>query len=332
MRIVTPTEIEEVAWDGYLQPQGEVYRKAAILPRVTLGEPVWWPAEQAMEGETGKLWAPPAGDWRYLLVRLACTLHPPREERSLYTEATLHAYLRAARGPGRVVAQDLYPQRRSAEQKGAFTFSLGPDLRFAEAVDLRLMEVGAEIEYQQVFPVIQGFGLGESNPYWQFTRHATFPLLGCQYVYALLAAPAGAGGVRLSVEMVATWETRYGPLRVGLPEEARAHVSRTLAVEQAVQAAEVLAQERLAIDPENPPIAAIRDLLEAAFTVQSLQRFCQDQPAFRPLLKEFSPDHGLADMVTLAIEYCGHELLWDELLDGVQAVNPRQYARFVEQL
>jgi hypothetical protein len=199
-------------------------------------------------------------------------------------------------------------------------------------VDLRLAEVGAEIEYRQVFPVIQGFGLGESNPYWQFARHATFPLLGCQYVYALLAAPAGASGVRLSVEMVATWETRYGPLRVGLPEEARAHVSRTLAVAQAVPPAEALAGERPTIDPENPPIAAIRDLLEAAFTVQTLRRFCQDRPAFRPLLKEFSPDHGLADMVTLAIEYCGQDLLWDELLAGVQAVNPRQYARFVERL
>jgi hypothetical protein len=332
MRIITPTDIEEVAWDGYLQPQGEVYRKAASLPRVTLGEPVWWPAEQAMESETGKAWTPPAGDWRYLLVRLACTLHPPREEHSLYTEATLHAYLRAARGPGHVVAQDLYPQRRSAEQKGAFKFSLGSDLRFADAVDLSLMEVGAEIEYRQVFPVIQGFGLGESSPYWQFTRHATFPLLGCQYVYALLAAPAGAGGVRLSVEMVATWETRYGPLRVGLPEEARAHVSRTLAVAQAGPAAEVLAQERPAIDADNPPIAVIRDLLEAAFTVQSLRRFCQDRPAFHPLLNQFSPEHGLDDMVERAIEYCGTLLLWEELLDGVQEASPRQYARFVERL
>lgn len=332
MRIVTPTEIKDAAWDGYLQPQGEVFRSAAALPRVTLGEPAWWPAEQALESETGKVWTPPAGDRRYTLVRLACTLHPPREERSRYTQATLQAYLRGMRGSGRVVAHDLYPQRRSAEEKGAFKFSLGPDLRFAEMVDLSLAEVGAEIEYRQVFPVIQGFGLGESGPYWQFSRHATHPLLGSQFVYALLATPADAGGLRLSVEMVATWETRFGPMRVGLPEAARAHASRTITFEETDVAPDAVRMDLPTIDPENPPIAALRDLLEAAFIVQTLRRFCQDRPDFRPLLNEFSPDHGLADMVERVIGYCGKLVLWDELLAGVQEVNPRQYARFADRL
>lgn len=332
MRIVTPAEIEEVAWDGYLQPEGETVRKAVILPRVTLGEPVWWPAEQAMEGETGRIWTPPAGDQRYTLVRLACTLHPPREERSHYVEATLRAYLRTARGSGRVVAHDLYPQQRSAEQTGAFKFSLRPDLRFADAVDLSLMEVGAEIDYRQVFPVIQGFGLGESGPYWQFARHTTHPLLGCQFVYALLATPADAGGVRMSVELVATWETRRGILKVRTPEDVRAHISRTIAAGRDEQPANTMPHERIPIDPENPPIAAIRDLLEASFSVGSFRRFCRDRQAFQPLLKRFSPEHGLTDLVERMLQYCGEFLLWDELLDGIREANPQQYARFAEQV
>ena len=325
MRIVTPTEIEDVAWEGYLQPQGDVYRSGTTLPRVTLGEPEWCPAEQALESETGIAWTPLSADRRYALVRLACTLHRPREDRSRYTDARLQAYLRVMQssGPGTVVAYDLYPQRRSAEQKGAFTFSLGPDLKFAEVVDLSLVQVGAEIEYRQVYPVIQAFGLGESNPYWQFTHHATHPLLGSQWVYALLSAPAGAGGVRLSLEIVATLETRYGPLRVGLPEEARAHISRTVVFGTA---------SGLALDRQKRPIAAIRELLEAVFTPQSLRRFCQDRPAFQPLLKEFSPDHGLADMVDRVISFCERKMLWDELLAGVREENPRQYARFADQL
>ncbi len=41
MHIVTPTEIEQVAWGGQLEPLGEVYRpKSAASYRVTLGEPV----------------------------------------------------------------------------------------------------------------------------------------------------------------------------------------------------------------------------------------------------------------------------------------------------
>jgi hypothetical protein len=228
MRIVTPPQIEQVAWEGTLEPLAEALRGAPVLPRVTLGEPVWWPAEQAMEGETGKKWTPPAGNRRYTLVRLSCTLHPPDDRRTHYAEATLSAYLRPHQGDGRALAHDLYPQRLTVENKDTFTVGLGPDLKFGEIVDVSLLEVGAEIEYRQVYPVIQGFGLGESKPYWQFTHHAAHPLLGCQSVYVVVDAPYRAGGVRLSVELTVRGETRYGPFAVGLPEPARAHLSRVI--------------------------------------------------------------------------------------------------------
>jgi hypothetical protein len=230
MRIITPTEIEHVAWEGYLEPLRERYLARAPSPGVTLGEPAWWPAEQAMEGETGQKWTPPAGDRRYTLLRLACTLHPPVEARTFHKEATLTAYLRPRHSgvAGTVVAHDLYPQRLTADDKGKFTIGLGPDLKFTPAFEASLFEVGAEIEVHKVFPVIQGYGLGESHPYWQFAHHEARPLLGCQSVYAVLDAPQEAGGVRLSLELVATLETRWGPITVGLPQEAQAHLSRTI--------------------------------------------------------------------------------------------------------
>ena len=191
-----------------------------------MGEPVWWPAEQALKNETGKEWAPPAGGRRYTLVRLSCTLHPLEESRTRYTEVTLTVYLRPRSAVGTVVAHDLCPLRETAETKGKFTVSLGPELKFAPSTDVKLGEIGAEIEFRKVFPVIQAFGLGESQPYWQFKNDATVPLLGSQSVYLVVAAPEQAGGVRLSVELVATVETRYGPVRVGLPTEARTHLSK----------------------------------------------------------------------------------------------------------
>lgn len=320
MRIVTPRDIEEVAWEGYLEPSGEVYRKGVTLPRVTLGEPAWWPAEEALQAETGTAWQPPAGDRRYALLRLACTLHPPREAGDHYTAATLSAYLRPAGGAaGAVVAHDLYPRRLTAERIGTFSVTLGPDLQFGSAVKFGLGEVGAEIEYRQAFPVIQGYGLGESAPYWQFARHAAHPLLGCQSVLAVLAAPGDAGGVRLSVELVVTLETRYGPFRLGLPEEARAHLGRTHPFAPA---------GRPTAGPGGPQVAAIRGLLHAAFAEESLRRFCADRPAFRPLAARFSQADGLAALVDKVLTYCGERLLWDELLAGVQEANPGQYARF----
>ena len=229
MRIVTPADIEQVAWEGTLEPLGETTRKGLDpKPRVTLGEPISWPAEQALQAELGKPWTPPAGDRRYILLRLACSLHPLAEDRARYEEARLAVFLRPRSGAGSTFAHDLYPVRATAERKGKYTVSLGPDLKFGTAVDMSLGQVGAEIEYLQVFPVIQAFGLGESNPYWQFAHHASNPLLGCQHVYIVTAVPQDAGGLRLGIELTATVETRYGPVRVGLPAEARAHLTRTI--------------------------------------------------------------------------------------------------------
>ena len=222
-----PTEIERVAWEGYLEPLGQTFRSAS-LPRVTLGEPEGWPAAEAMESRLGQKWTPPAAGRRYTLVRLACTLHPPSDKSVTYSEATLTAYLRPRAGAGRVVAHDLYPQRQTVESKGKLALALKPNLKFAAVAEAGL-EAGVEIEHHDAFPVITGFGLGESNPYWQFARHAASPLIGCQSVYVVLDTPLDADGVRLSLELIASLETRYGPLRAGLPEAARAHLSRAMA-------------------------------------------------------------------------------------------------------
>jgi hypothetical protein len=87
-----------------------------------------------------------------------------------------------------------------------------------------------------------------------------------------------------------------------------------------------------AIDPGNPPIAAMRELLGAAFTTNTLRHFCHDRPEFRPLVTQFSTSDGLDDMVERVIVYCGEFLLWDELLVEVKKERPRQYARFEPRL
>ena len=50
-------------------------------------------------------------------------------------------------------------------------------------------------------------------------------------------------------------------------------------------------------------IAAIRQLLLAAFTPEELRRFCYDRPTFRPVVSRFGPGHGLDDMVDEVVEY-----------------------------
>lgn len=64
----------------------------------------------------------------------------------------------------------------------------------------------------------------------------------------------------------------------------------------------------------EPSIAVTRQLLETAFTVQTLPRFCRDHPQFRPVIREFARDHGLSDMVEVVIAYCQECTLLEEFL------------------
>jgi hypothetical protein len=79
-------------------------------------------------------------------------------------------------------------------------------------------------------------------------------------------------------------------------------------------------------------LAAIRELLLAAFTAETLRRFCQDRPAFRPVVAEFGPGQGLDDMVDRVIDTCETHLLWEEFLAEVERENPRQYGRYERKL
>jgi len=75
-------------------------------------------------------------------------------------------------------------------------------------------------------------------------------------------------------------------------------------------------------------ISAIRELLLAAFTSETLHRFCLDRPLFQPVVAEFGAGQGLADMADEVISFCRTQLLFDDLLAEVSRLNPRQYARF----
>jgi hypothetical protein len=49
-------------------------------------------------------------------------------------------------------------------------------------------------------------------------------------------------------------------------------------------------------DAQEYNIAAIRQLLLAAFSPEELRRFCYDRAAFRPVVNRFGPGYGHEDM------------------------------------
>lgn len=228
MQIITPHEIERTAWQGLLESpsesaKGGVFRSVPPRATVTLGEPVVWRAE-ALANATGKTWSPPADARAYALVRLAFTLHPIPNSSAVFQAATLHAYLRPLQGVSKVIAHDVHPLRETATTNRTTKFALKPDFKFG-VVDVGV-EAGVEIEHHNVMPVIQAFGLGESHPYWEFEQHAEKPLLGCQSVYLVVAAPHEAHGARLTVELVARVGGASGwAARLTTPSTANAHLS-----------------------------------------------------------------------------------------------------------
>jgi formylglycine-generating enzyme required for sulfatase activity len=83
-------------------------------------------------------------------------------------------------------------------------------------------------------------------------------------------------------------------------------------------------------DAQQYNIAAIRQLLLAAFTPEELRRFCYDRPDFRLVVRRFSQRHSLEDMADELITYCDNYRFFPELLAELKQYNPRQYAHHLE--
>jgi len=84
--------------------------------------------------------------------------------------------------------------------------------------------------------------------------------------------------------------------------------------------------------PTEYNLAAMRDLIQDAFTANDLWRFCQTRPAFAPTLTHFNRASSLQEMIDALTQYCGTRLLFPDLLAEIQAINPKQYARYRSRL
>jgi len=231
MHIITPTEIESVAWEGELIAPATITRTIhpSERPTVTIGRHELWTVED-LENLVNQKWVRPMGNADYWLLRLACTLHEPPGRQDI-TEAQQTLYLRPKSelaGDNAAYAFSLFPDRLGVEDKVELNISLGPELKFASGAEFKAGQLGAKIEYSKVFPVIQSYGVGESIPYWLFKPHAKHPLEGSQFVYAVVAAMKGADGISASVDLRVTAETKFGPVRFGMPKKARAYTGFTI--------------------------------------------------------------------------------------------------------
>jgi len=229
MLIETPTDIQAVAWEGELIAPETMKLASAVRPVVTLGRPEIWPVAEALEPQVGKPWVPPLSNAAFWLLRLACTLHPVgRFKEIVEAQQTLSlSPVKPNAQADSTYAFSLFPERLTAEEQREMSLSLGPKLKFGK-IEAEGAQAGTKISYRKVFPVIQGYGAGEPTAYWIFKPHSAYPLEGCQFVYAVVAAQTGASGIRGAVELTVNVDTDFGIIRLGLPREARAALSFTI--------------------------------------------------------------------------------------------------------
>jgi 3',5'-cyclic AMP phosphodiesterase CpdA len=88
----------------------------------------------------------------------------------------------------------------------------------------------------------------------------------------------------------------------------------------------------LHIDPDDPPYAALRDLLLEAFSPDALRRFCQERSHFRTVLSNIGSGASPNEIVDALFELCRTRLMWDQLLAEVAQARPEQVARYVGRL
>jgi hypothetical protein len=231
MEIDTPATITNVAWEGEMVPPEptvlspfEHFTTSANehMPVITIGQPELWHISEVLSDEDKKAWHPPRDDAEYWLLRLACTLHKPRGlERIAEARKVLTLTPKSFdANPRAVYAHSLFPDRMETDETHQVKVALGPELEFARLAEVKLAKLETSISYRKVFPVIQSYGIGEPEPYWIFKRHASYPLEGSQFVYAIVAVGKQVGDVRAQVHLSVTVELAGGLARVGLSREA----------------------------------------------------------------------------------------------------------------
>lgn len=213
--VPTHLEPEEILWEGELEQLGETFRGGEGDARIALGKLKWWRAADALTGQTGEVWNKPVGNRDYTLVRLSCTLYPPRQSSDRYQEVRLHAGMRPMTGRADITAYALFPERITSVREGKLSMKLTPQLKFVDAIDARLGEAGVEISYPYALPVMQAYGQGQSRVEWRFFHQTDHPLIGDLTTFLVADAPAGSNGFWLDLQLSATLQSRFGPIPLG---------------------------------------------------------------------------------------------------------------------
>jgi hypothetical protein len=202
-------------WEGALEAPALTYR---VTDGVTasIGEPFQW-----ADGELlGEKWKPPVGGNRFYLVQLAFTLRP--QGRTVVTSADFCLSL-GGQADQRAIVFDAFPRGQTVAQNDSVTIGIGPDFKIGTG-EVSLAKAEATFDLGAVIPVVSVDGLHEPRLCWHYRAHDKFPLSGSFRLAAIVSLPAGMKTARMTLELTANAESRFGPIRLSTPETAQARL------------------------------------------------------------------------------------------------------------
>ncbi len=245
MWLKTPETIENILWEGTLEPasdealerlggewamrgiKGDLAEAARDLPVVSIGRPeVWTLAEVYPPDKMPHPLKAKLDEADFYLVRLSCSFRLRRGE-SQIEWARFLVYLlpdSAARQP---IAFDLHPLMVTQEVKRNVKVSLAPSLKFTE-IEGSIGGVEFGFEYPELQPLISAAGGGEATPSWDYQEAKGARVQGCKWMHLLVKAPRGTSPVRAILDLSADVRVRDVRLPVlGLrdKEKARDHLT-----------------------------------------------------------------------------------------------------------
>jgi hypothetical protein len=175
-------------------------------PLVSLGKPNFWKLEQPSQRSARDIQE--ANE--FYLARIAFSIKTKTDP---IDEAKLSIELKSPMGT--VTAFDMFPRAQVDEKITNMKLILSPELKFSNLIEASVAKFETSIENVRIVPVVDAFGVGESEPYWLFRNHKKHPLRGIRIVYLIIEKPYKASAV-MKLEITAHLKTRKGIFKTWL--------------------------------------------------------------------------------------------------------------------
>jgi len=243
MWLRAPEAVEDVLWEGMLEPETEeaierTRRELATrgneadlqqdlrnLPAISIGRPeVWSLSELYPPDKLPHLVRARSEEIDFYLVRTVCSFRPKREMISLSWARFMVCLLPGPDGR-QPIAYDLYPKDVFQEVKHHLKVSFSPTLNFQE---LQAGAGGVEfgLEYPELQPQISAAGIGERCVDWSYNEVRGIRLQGSKTMHLLVEAPKGMPSSWASLDLVADVLVRNSFLSALVPSKQQEAADR----------------------------------------------------------------------------------------------------------